>query len=107
MAETLEQSARELREETGLDGIPLTQVAAFSDVHRDPRGRVITVAFRASLPKPVPVCGGDDAGAADWFRLDQLPELAFDHDQIVAAALVAEAQGCPENPDPGKTGSAI
>lgn len=88
MDETLEAAAaRELAEETGLRGIQLRQVAAFSAVERDPRGRVISVAFRGEIAQPPPLQAGDDAGDARWFSLAQLPRLAFDHAEILAAAL--------------------
>ena len=83
MDETAEQGAlRELREETGLDLNYLKQVGAFSDVDRDPRTRVITIAFYA-LAKKSEVQGGDDAAKAQWFALNEVPRLAFDHDYIL------------------------
>ena len=83
MDETAEQGAlRELREETGLDLNYLKQVGAFSDVNRDPRTRVITIAFYA-LAKKSSVRGGDDAARAQWFPIDDIPHLAFDHDYIL------------------------
>ena len=81
--ETAEQCAmRELKEETGLDLNYLKQVGAFSDVNRDPRTRVITIAFYA-LAKKAFVHGGDDAAKAQWFALNDIPHLAFDHDFIL------------------------
>ena len=50
---------------------------------RDPRGRTITVANLALIDKPVEVTGQDDAAKADWFPLSALPELAFDHADII------------------------
>lgn len=86
MDETAEQCAvRELKEETGLDLHDMKQIGAFSDVNRDPRGRVITIAFYA-LTKPAAVQGGDDAAQAKWFSLKELPPLAFDHDLILCEA---------------------
>lgn len=83
MDETAEQGAlRELREETGLDLRYIKQVGAFSDVNRDPRTRVITIAFYA-LAKKASVQGGDDAAKAQWFALNEVPRLAFDHDYIL------------------------
>jgi 8-oxo-dGTP diphosphatase len=85
--ETAEQGAlRELREETSLEPSAISQLGVFSDVHRDPRERVITIAFYA-LVKPSAVEGGDDADEADWFPTDKLPPLAFDHGKIFAAAM--------------------
>ena len=78
-----EQGAlRELKEETGLDLRYIKQVGAFSDVNRDPRSRVITIAFYA-LAKKSEVQGGDDAAKAQWFALNEIPRLAFDHDYIL------------------------
>ena len=88
MDETLEDCARrELKEETGL--IPsgeMVELKSFSTVDRDPRGRTITVAFLAEMPI-TEVKGGDDATKAEWFPLNELPPLAFDHDEILQVAL--------------------
>lgn len=85
--ETLEECARrELAEETGITGVELRQLQAFSEPDRDPRGRVISVAFRGTLDGVPGPSAGSDAAAARWFPLDALPELAFDHAQIVAVA---------------------
>lgn len=87
MDETAEQGAlRELREETALVPSAIGQLGVFSDVHRDPRERVITIAFYA-LVKPSEVEGGDDADEAAWFSIDELPQPAFDHSDIINAAL--------------------
>jgi len=87
MDETAEQGAlRELKEETGLDLQYIKQVGAFSDVNRDPRTRVITIAFYA-LAKKSFVEGGDDAAKAQWFALNEVPRLAFDHDYILRKTL--------------------
>ena len=86
MDETAEQCAvRELKEETGLDLLEVKQIGAFSDVDRDPRGRVITIAFYA-LTTPSKVHGSDDAAQAKWFALNDLPQLTFDHDHILREA---------------------
>jgi 8-oxo-dGTP diphosphatase len=86
MDETAETCAlRELQEETSLDINMIKQLGAFSDVHRDPRGRVISIAFYA-LVRPTEVTGGDDASEARWFALDDVPRLAFDHDYILRKA---------------------
>ena len=85
--ETAEAAARrELEEETGLRVDLLTQVGAFSAVDRDPRERVVTVAYFATLPFPMPVKGADDAAEARWFSLRSLPLLAFDHADILKKA---------------------
>ena len=81
-----EGALRELREETGLETAYLKQLNAFSDVNRDPRERVVTIAFYALVSK-TEVKGGDDAAKADWFALDNIPSLAFDHDKILREAV--------------------
>lgn len=86
--ETLETAAaRELKEETGLDVVSLKQVGAFSTLDRDPRSRVITVAFLATVPPDQTAVAADDAKNADWFPVDELPPLAFDHPSIVRTGL--------------------
>ena len=86
MDETAEEGARrELKEETGLDGAYMEQVHTFSAPERDPRERVITIAYYA-LVKIQEVKGGDDAASARWFPLDDIPSLAFDHDYILRMA---------------------
>ena len=87
MDETTEQCAiRELEEETGLKVSSIHQIGAYSKVDRDPRGRTITVAYLAIIDKPVQVAGQDDAANAEWFPLSALPELAFDHAEIMRDA---------------------
>ena len=87
MDETAEQGAlRELHEETALEPSSIGQLGVFSDVDRDPRERVITIAWYA-LVKPSEVVGGDDADEAAWFPVDDLPPLAFDHGRILRVAL--------------------
>lgn len=86
--ETLEECAkRELMEETSLTDIYLEQCGAFSRVDRDPRERVVTVAFMALVRKgDYQAVAGDDAARAQWFAESELPPLAFDHAQIIAQA---------------------
>ena len=90
MDEELEiAAARELEEETGLKNIRLSQFHTFGKCGRDPRGRNITVVFWAKIgcsAEPA-VKGGDDAAEAKWFDLDPLPELAFDHKDVLAMAV--------------------
>ncbi len=90
MDESLEEAAlRELEEETGLREVYLEQLYTYGDPNRDPRGRVITVAYFALVPTDarVRVSGGDDADSARWFPVDDLPPLAFDHAEIIAYAV--------------------
>ena len=89
--EPLEQAARrELREETGVNPIRLEQLRAYGDPGRDPRGWTISVAFVADLDEAeFQSCrprAGSDAAIVGWFALDDLPALAFDHEQILAHA---------------------
>ena len=85
--ETAEECARrELEEETGLKNAAVEQFHTFSDVNRDPRERVITVAHYA-LVRLSEVKGGDDAASARWFAMDEVPNLAFDHDRILRMAV--------------------
>ena len=87
MDETAEQCAiRELKEETGLSISHVTQIGAFSGIDRDPRERVVSIAFYA-LAKKTEVKGGDDAKNAKWIALNDLPQLAFDHELILRKAL--------------------
>jgi 8-oxo-dGTP diphosphatase len=90
MDETTEQCAiRELEEETGLRASDMHQIGAYSKVVRDPRGRTITVAYLAIIDEPLAVIGQDDAANAEWFPLSALPELAFDHADIMRDAIKA------------------
>jgi 8-oxo-dGTP diphosphatase len=80
-----EAARRELAEETGIDleAVHLEQLASYGAPDRDPRMRVVTVAYLALAPElPTPRAGGD-AGAASWVAVDGL-SLAFDHDRILA-----------------------
>ena len=89
MDESAEEGAlRELREETGVTGCLIKQFHTFSAPGRDPRERVITIAFYA-LMKWQKATGADDAEYADWIPLDSLPPLAFDHKEIIGVALEA------------------
>jgi len=81
-----EGAARELKEETGLYDVYIEQLQAFSAINRDPRERVITIAFYA-LVKLSEVKAGDDAARAQWFKLSDIPSLAFDHEHILRVAL--------------------
>lgn len=84
MDESLEAACkRELEEETGVKVDKLTQFRAYGAVDRDPRGRTISVIFYSFMETEVTATAGDDAANAQWFLLDKLPQLAFDHQQIL------------------------
>lgn len=86
--ETTEETAkRELEEETGLKVNDIYQVGAFSKVDRDPRERVVTIAYYTILENVIRVQGGDDASEAQWFSINDLPPLAFDHTEILQQAI--------------------
>lgn len=90
LEESLRAAAeRELKEETGLTAPTLQQIYTFGDPDRDPRGRVISVAYggwlepdSGQVPRPA-----GDARKTAWFPVDDLPLLAFDHRQIIQKAL--------------------
>lgn len=86
--ESLDAAARrELEEETGLAGLTLEQLHAFGEPQRDPRERVISITYLAVLSDARPaIRPGSDAADADWFDVEDLPDLAFDHDDMVALA---------------------
>ena len=83
---TARAARRELEEETGLTVGGLHRVGVFDAVDRDPRERIITVAYYTVLDSPVTVKGQDDAAQAGWFLLSDLPCLAFDHAEILKEA---------------------
>lgn len=86
--ESLEAAARrELAEETGVRAGYLEQLFTFGDPGRDPRGRVITVAYVALVAADIGLQAGDDAAEAAWHAAAALPPLAFDHAAIVQYAL--------------------
>lgn len=89
MDEDLEPAARrELEEETGLKSIFLEQLYTFGTPGRDPRGRVVSVAFYALVrPDQHPAKGDSDASEAAWHPVDKLPPLAFDHSLILEKAI--------------------
>ncbi len=88
MNETTEQCAvRELKEETGIEVNETKLIGVYSKVDRDPRGRTISAAYLVVVDHPMPVKGLDDAANAKWFAVSGLPELAFDHNDIMNDAL--------------------
>jgi 8-oxo-dGTP diphosphatase len=89
--ETLEVAAfRELYEETGIKDVYLEQLYTFGALKRDPRGRVISVSYYALLDatkiKPK-VTGDEQIEHVDWYSVDNMPKLAYDHEEIVKYAL--------------------
>jgi len=90
-------AARELKEETGAEPRVLLQVGAWGTPGRDPRGRTVTAAYLAIIgPEDQQVEGADDAAAAAWHPRGELPELAFDHRDIVTTALAQLDHLCTE-----------
>ena len=86
MDETVARCAeRELEEETGIVLTGMQLVGIYSDVERDPRGRVITAAYTA-MTTMTEATAADDAAAAKWWPLNDLPPLAFDHETILRDA---------------------
>lgn len=87
--ESLEKAARrELKEETGVYDVYLEQVRTFGDPDRDPRERVITVAYYALIPSDkIDARAASDAEAVHWCDINQLPKLAFDHSDILQQAV--------------------
>ena len=88
--ESLESAAlRELEEETGLRNVYIEQLYTFGKPNRDPRTRVITVAYFALVPATAlpPLRAGDDAADAQWWSMYRLPTMAFDHAEILDYAL--------------------
>lgn len=84
MDEILETACkRELLEETGLKVDKMTQFKTYDAIDRDPRHRTISVVYYTELSEKQQVNGGDDAALAGWFPISDLPELAFDHRQII------------------------
>lgn len=89
MGESLEEAARrELMEETAVSNVYLEQLFTFGKPDRDPRTRVITIAYIALVPHDaIQPQAGDDAAEAAWFSMNDLPSLAFDHEEIIDYAL--------------------
>jgi len=87
--ETLDAAAqRELEEETGVRNIFIEQLYTFGNLHRDPRGHVISVAYFALINlEEHPTSAATDAKDAQWFKLSELPKLSFDHSEILDIAI--------------------
>jgi len=86
MDESLEEAAsREMQEETGLQEAYLEQLYTYGEPSRDPRGRVVTVAYFALIQADAVFRkeGGSDASQALWYPINTLPDLAFDHKEII------------------------
>ncbi len=81
-----EGAARELLEETATVATELIDLGVFGAPGRDPRGWVVSAGFLGLAPHDVHAKAGDDASEVRWFALDALPKLAFDHDEVIAAA---------------------
>jgi 8-oxo-dGTP diphosphatase len=90
MDESLDQAARrELKEETGLSDVFLEQLYTYGQVTRDPRGRVISVAYYALVNlSGRALHASTDASSAAWFAVSDMPSVAFDHADILARALL-------------------
>src|SRR5215831_3318163 len=85
--ESLERAAqRELEEQVGAGKTYLEQLYSFGEPRRDPRGRVVSVAYYALIPGDRRLHGGRDGSGAEWCPVDKLPPLAFDHAKILAFA---------------------
>ena len=79
---------RELHEETGLQNVELHLITARANATRDPRGYTTTMIYAGRIEESQAIAqtsAGDDAAKAQWFAMDQLPDLAFDHEEIVTA----------------------
>ena len=79
---------RELEEETGLKIKTATQLGAYGKPERDPRGHTVTIAYHILIDeRHSHAKGGGDAADAKWFNIHHLPEIAFDHADIIADGL--------------------
>ncbi|MRG95256.1 NUDIX hydrolase [Polyangium spumosum] len=87
--ETLDEAARrELREEAGIEKVYLEQLYTFGAIDRDPRERVVSVAYYALVKlSEHAVRAATDAREAAWFAIDDLPKLAFDHEAVLDKAI--------------------
>ncbi len=90
MNESLQEGAlRELHEETSISDVHLTQIGAYGEPDRDPRGRVITIAYLGVVKsEQQEAVAGSDASEVAWFSTSDLPQLAFDHKDIIIKVLI-------------------
>src|SRR5690606_23703965 len=79
-------AASELLEETGVQAGKMEQLGAFGKPGRDPRQRTVSNAFLGFADAGTAIMAGDDADRAEWFGIEDLPETAFDHAEIIASA---------------------
>ena len=89
MDETTESCARRiLLEKAGIKNVYIEQLYTFSEIDRDPRERIVTVAYYALVNKhQYELIAGRDTLKAEWFEISKLPKLAFDHNKIVTMAI--------------------
>jgi len=87
--ESLEEAAeRELQEETGIKINFLEQLYTFGKPSRDPRGRIVSVVYFGLLrPDGLKISASTDAGDVQWFNIDKMPNLSFDHKEILELAI--------------------
>ena len=83
---------RELEEETNITGVELKQFKTYGALGRDPRGRTISTLYLGFVnhSQDIKPMGGDDAAEAQWFPLNDIPNLAFDHSKIVKELLISD-----------------
>ena len=79
----MESAKRELKEETSVDAANIVQFKTYGKPGRDPRGRTITIVYYCFVEENIAPRAGDDAAQADWFHLQSLPPMAFDHADII------------------------
>jgi 8-oxo-dGTP diphosphatase len=96
--EDLEEAAkRELLEETSVFVESLEQIGAFGKPFRDPRNHTVSVAYYGVVPENTIAIAADDAKDAKWFEMNKLPNLAFDHKEIIDTALHNQINKLPNH----------